>query len=82
MSALQRYYDLAATGMNREDALRLARTPRRFKAGAVVCWTRIDGQWATGEYLGLAPGDSGEGDAFVAVRASNGVVHIRESALS
>jgi hypothetical protein len=50
-------------------------------AGTTVFWQRIDGAWASGEFLGLAPGDSGVGDPYVAVHASNGVVHIRLSAL-
>ena len=52
------------------------------KAGQLVCWFTMFGEWRTGEFIGLAPGDSGQGDAFVAVRAYNGVVHLRLSALS
>jgi hypothetical protein len=50
--------------------------------GEIVWWKRIGGEWVCGEFLGLAPGDNGQGDCFVAVRAPNGVVHVRLSALT
>lgn len=51
-------------------------------SGGEVCWKRIGGEWVTGHFVGLAPGDPGGGDPFVAVDAPNGRVHIRLSALS
>ncbi len=52
-------------------------------AGARVHWATMFGEWRSGVFVGLAPGDSGgPGDPFVAVDAPNGRVHLRLSAIS
>jgi hypothetical protein len=50
--------------------------------GTVVSWYSPFAGWRFGSFLGLAPGDNGKGDPFVAIRAANGIVHVRLSALS
>lgn len=52
------------------------------RTGDTVCWQSPFDGWRTGTYVGLAPGDSGQGDPFVAVDSHNGRVHVRLSSLS
>jgi hypothetical protein len=48
--------------------------------GTKVYWQTF-GEHRVGTFIGLAPGDHGHGDPYVAVDASNGRVHVRLSAL-
>ncbi len=50
--------------------------------GVPVSWHSPFDGWRSGTYVGLAPGDNGQGDPFVTVDSHNGRVHVRLSALA
>lgn len=52
-------------------------------AGAEVWWERLGTGWVRGTCIGIAPDQpAGETDPFVSVRAPNGLVDVRLSALT